>query len=99
MHQHQPTLRHVSHTMWCRIGIGTSIHVKSLTCVYAIAIYTMYYFADDNSRVCLKSIPGVIGSDYINASFISVGHYGCFSLLSITFFQGYQGTSYIAAQG
>ena len=37
VHQHQPTLRHVSHTMWCRIGLGTSIHVKSLTCFYAIS--------------------------------------------------------------
>ena len=31
-----------------------------------------FFNTDDNSRVCLRAIPGVIGSDYINASFISV---------------------------
>ena len=27
---------------------------------------------DDSSRVCLTEVPGVEGSDYINASFITV---------------------------
>ena len=30
------------------------------------------FFADDNTRVCLTKIPGDNGSDYINASYISV---------------------------
>ena len=32
----------------------------------------MFCVADDKSRVCLTEIPGVEGSDYINASFIDV---------------------------
>ena len=28
--------------------------------------------SDDDSRVCLSELPGVVGSDYINASFITV---------------------------
>ena len=31
-----------------------------------------YSLSDDNSRVCLNEITGEIGSDYINASFITV---------------------------
>ena len=31
-----------------------------------------YSFSDDNSRVCLNEITGEMGSDYINASFITV---------------------------
>ena len=34
-------------------------------------LYTQHV-ADDKSRVCLTEIPGVEGSDYINASFIDV---------------------------
>ena len=30
------------------------------------------HVADDKSRVCLSEIPGLEGSDYINASFIDV---------------------------
>ena len=30
---------------------------------------------DDSSRVCLTEVPGVEGSDYINASFITVRNY------------------------
>ena len=30
------------------------------------------FVLDDDSRVCLPEIPGVKGSDYINASFITV---------------------------
>ena len=28
--------------------------------------------SDDDCRVCLSELPGVVGSDYINASFITV---------------------------
>ena len=31
-----------------------------------------YFSLDDDSRVCLSELPGVVGSDYINASFITV---------------------------
>ena len=32
----------------------------------------MKQFTDENSQVCLSEIPGLVGSDYINASFIAV---------------------------
>ena len=32
----------------------------------------LYIYTDDNSRVCLAEISGEEGSDYINASFITV---------------------------
>ena len=45
-------------------------------CVYIIIAtvisWVIFYFTDDNSRVCLSEIPGLVGSDYINASFITV---------------------------
>ena len=61
-------------------------------------------YTDDQSRVCIKEIPGVEGSDYINASFIEVRRQGVFLLcmhMIITPFQGYSGMkrAYIAAQG
>ena len=31
-----------------------------------------YYILDDETRVVLEEIPGVLGSDYINASWINV---------------------------
>ena len=36
-------------------------------------------FADDDSRVVLKEIPGLLGSDYINASWINVNEFQYFT--------------------
>ena len=44
------------------------IHV----CTIYMCITYIYHVADDQSRVCLTEIPGVEGSNYINASFIDV---------------------------
>jgi receptor-type tyrosine-protein phosphatase F len=32
----------------------------------------LFFFADENTRVCLSPIRGIDGSDYINASYIDV---------------------------
>ena len=65
-----PTLRPASHIMWGITGSGTYTHVRLIQ-LSAQVIFN-FLNTDDNSRVCLRAIPGVIGSDYINASFISV---------------------------
>ena len=43
-------------------------HVMNHTIVYTAYIYN----TDDHNRVKLTKMPGVIGSDYINASYIDV---------------------------
>ena len=35
-------------------------------------VYTAYIYNTDDNRVKLTKMPGVIGSDYINASYIDV---------------------------
>ena len=58
--------------------------------------------SDDDSRVILTEIPRVLGSDYINASFITVRMYHSFNEFLYTtnkLFQGYNGNHYIATQG
>jgi len=57
--------------IWSQIELktdtSTSFHVFHLS--------TQFYHhpcSDDDSRVVLETIPGVEGSDYINASFIDV---------------------------
>ena len=49
----------------------------------------MYFsFQDDNSRVILKKIPGELGSDYINASFVSVSTvYSTQPILPVSYFR------------
>ena len=52
----------------------------------------------------LKTIPGNLGSDYINASFVSVSLKLLFENVqenceTVLLFQGYAGNEYIAAQG
>ena len=50
----------------------TFSHVRLYYCKNLRIVCWNYSFSDDNSRVCLNEIPGEIGSDYINASFITV---------------------------
>lgn len=48
----------------------------------------MNYFADDYNRVVLESIEGEHDSDYVNASYVDVSHFGLFFFhaFSITIF-------------
>ena len=46
------------------IALGIDSVIYTMQCMFCVA--------DDKSRVCLTEIPGVEGSDYINASFIDV---------------------------
>ena len=57
--------------------------------------------SDDYTRVPLNEIEGELGSDYINASFISVSHFNALTCIvnSFLFFQGCHANKYIAAQG
>ena len=51
--------------------------------VKLLIFITCLSFVDDNSRVCLNEIPRDTGSDYINASYISVSVYVAHSPLSV----------------
>ena len=46
-------------------------HVMNHT-MKLLYILHIYYNTDDHNRVKLTKMPGVIGSDYINASYIDV---------------------------
>ena len=50
----------------------------------------IYNYTDDNSRVCLAEIPGEEGSDYINASFITVSKNSFHSILDTVIDKGMQ---------
>ena len=71
------------------------------TCSIMTNCVCVVVLSDDDSRVVLAKIPGVLGSDYINASFITVRtHHSPPSLLNqMQIFQGYNGNNYIATQG
>ena len=64
----------------------------------------MIVLSDDDSRVVLIEIPRVLGSDYINASLVTVrthhSHILCdYDLHKNPTFQGYNGNHYIVTQG
>ena len=64
----------------------------------------MIVLSDDDSRVVLTEIPRVLGSDYINASLITVRTHHSVPCVCVIMhhhyaFQGYNGNHYIAAQG
>ncbi|CAI8039971.1 Receptor-type tyrosine-protein phosphatase H, partial [Geodia barretti] len=66
-----------------QVDSETYIHVRIKSAHNtSTSFHELKIYQDDTSRVTLKSIPGELGSDYINASFIS----------------GYGGNKYIAAQ-
>ena len=49
------------------------IKLPSFDCIYMYIYTKMYaFYTDDFSRVKLKEIEGVDGTDYINASYIDV---------------------------
>ena len=59
------------------------------------------YLTGDSSRVCLQQVPGKIGSDYINASFITVSKNNYLEMKCHILLQGHDGKQkpYVAAQG
>ena len=63
----------VSLTTTFRTGSSTSSHVSApFPSTRLLLPLNTTAPADDHSRVVLKEVPGVEGSDYINASFIDV---------------------------
>ena len=95
-----PLLWHYYPTTRHKTDSTTSILVS---CLIRSAILTLHLLSDDDTRVCLKEVPGEEGSDYINASFIDVmsRYITQYLLLKLALFQGYGGKrhAYIAAQG
>ena len=58
--------------MLTSIDSETSIHVRGVIKTITLLIALCIKYLDDNSRVKLIELPDKPGSDYINASFISV---------------------------
>ena len=59
-------------TIDSRIYIHVSVYLAQY--VYMNNGFIFLHTQDDSSRVCLTEVSGVEGSDYINASFITVGN-------------------------
>lgn len=59
------------HTTLLKIDMPTSLAVSLLQCLYHL-LNIKIIFLDDHSRVILSEVPGITGSDFINASYIDV---------------------------
>ena len=71
-----------------RIDLPTFSHVwHSKVYIYIQPKYVVLHL-DDETRVVLEEIPKVLGSDYINASWINVRELGPFIFMYLKLFSG-----------